>query len=192
MHGYFTKHFSENGSNVAIGDWNEEASSLIKGYEDRALFKKCDVSNWDNVLDTFQETYAKFGIIHSVLSNAGINTHEDLLSHSFDKQTGRLLPPSLKSIDVNLIGQIYVSKCALFYFEKWPETKCQLVTTSSAGAFFPAPPIYMYCAAKSGVVGLMRGLRSEVVKKNVTVNTVAPWMTGNSTLVLHLLKSQLY
>lgn len=57
---------------------------------------------------------------------------------------------------------------------------------------FPAPPIYMYCAAKSGVVGLMRGLRSEVVKKNVTVNTVAPWMTGNSTLVLHLLKSQLY
>jgi NAD(P)-dependent dehydrogenase (short-subunit alcohol dehydrogenase family) len=36
----------------------------------------------------------------------------------------------------------------------------------------------MYYAAKSGILGLMRGLRSEVVKRNVTVNVVAPWLTG--------------
>lgn len=152
---------------------------MIGLFPNRALFRKCDVSNWDNVLDVFKAAHSKFGIVHTVISNAGINTHENLLDDEFDLQTSRLLPPNLKSIEINLIGQLYVSKCAMHYFAKWPETQCQLVLTSSAGAFFPAPPIYMYCAAKSGVLGLMRALRSEVSKRNVTVNTVAPWLTGS-------------
>lgn len=121
-------------------------------------------------------------MIHSVLSNAGINTHEDLLTETFDPETGKLLPPSLTSIDVNLVGQIYVTRCALHFFDKWPDTPCQLVMTSSAGAFFPAPPIYLYCAAKAGVLGLMRGLRSKADQKNFTVNVVAPWLTGKCSL----------
>jgi NAD(P)-dependent dehydrogenase (short-subunit alcohol dehydrogenase family) len=146
----------------------------------RILFKSCDVSNWDQILDLFEAGYKKFGVIHSVLSNAGINTNEDLLDDIIDAQTGRLRPPSLKSIEVNLLGQLYVTKVALHYFSKWPGTRCQLVLTSSAGAFFPAPPIYMYCAAKAGVVGLMRALRCETAKRNITINTVAPWLTGTS------------
>jgi NAD(P)-dependent dehydrogenase (short-subunit alcohol dehydrogenase family) len=149
----------------------------------RAMFKKCDVSNWDDVLDLFQETHDKFGIIHSVLSNAGINTHEHLLLDEFDAETGKLLPPSLKSIDVNLIGQLYIAWCALYYFRKWPDTPGQLVMTSSAGAFFPAPPIYMYCAAKSGVLGLMRSLQAETGKHKVTVNVVASWLTGKASFM---------
>ncbi|KAL2205525.1 NAD(P)-binding protein [Sarocladium strictum] len=168
----------EQGANVILGDWNEkEGTSLANKLEDRVLFKHCDVSNWDHVLDLFEAGHRKFGVIHSVLSNAGINTHEDLLDEITDAETGRLKPPSLKSLDVNLIGHIYVTKAALHYFAKWPETQCQLIMTSSAGGFFPAPPVYIYCAAKAGVIALMRALRSETVKKNVTVNAVAPWLT---------------
>lgn len=150
---------------------------MAEQYKDRLLFRKCDVSNWDDVLNLFQDTTMRFGVIHSVLSNAGVNTHEDLLDETFDDEN-MLKAPSLKSIYINLVGQLYVVRCAIHYFSKWPETACQLVLTSSAGAFFPAPPIYMYCAAKAGVLGLMRGMRSEVIKKNVTINTVAPWLTG--------------
>ncbi|KAG2026559.1 hypothetical protein GB937_001340 [Aspergillus fischeri] len=171
----------EHGANVVVADWNDCAECLLKPYPGRSLFCKCDVSNWENVLDVFETAYTKFGIIHAVISNAGINTHESLLTAEFDATTNRLQPPSLKSIEVNLIGQLYVTKCALHYFAKWPATHCQLVMTSSAGAFFPAPPIYMYCAAKSGILGLMRALRSEVGKRNVTVNVVAPWLTGAYT-----------
>ncbi|KAH7242849.1 hypothetical protein B0J15DRAFT_501532 [Fusarium solani] len=171
----------ELGANVAIGDWNEdEGTALAKTLGDRTIFRKCDVSNWDHVLDLFETAHARFGVIHSVLSNAGINTHEGLFTDTRDPSTGRLLPPSLKSIDVNLVGQLYVAKCALHYFAKWPQTRCQLVMTSSAGAFFPAPPIHMYCAAKAGIVGLMRALYPELEGTNVTVNTVAPWLTGKS------------
>ncbi|KAF7555080.1 hypothetical protein G7Z17_g2417 [Cylindrodendrum hubeiense] len=167
----------ENGANVAVGDWNEEAALLIAPFGDRALYKKCDVSNWDDVLGLFEEAHKKFGVIHSVISNAGINTHEGFLSDEFDKKSGKLLAPSVKSIDVNLVGQIYVTKCAIHFFRKWPDVSSQLVITSSAGAFFPAPPIYLYCAAKAGLLGLMRGLRTETIKENITINTVAPWLT---------------
>ena len=38
----------------------------------------------------------------------------------------------------------------------------------------------MYCAAKAGVLGLMRAMYPEAVKSNVTVNVIAPWLTGNA------------
>jgi NAD(P)-dependent dehydrogenase (short-subunit alcohol dehydrogenase family) len=163
---------------VAIGDWNDKlGTELAENFKNQVLFRKCDVSNWDNVLSLFQDATTRFGIIHSVISNAGINTHEDLFDETLDAN-GKLSPPSLKSIEVNLLGQLYVVRCAMHYFAKWPETACQLILTASAGAFFPAPPLYMYCAAKAGVVGLMRALRSETTKRNVTINVVAPWLTG--------------
>ncbi|OCL12645.1 NAD(P)-binding protein [Glonium stellatum] len=174
----------EHGANIAIGDWNEEIGAAVaKQIGDRAIFYKCDVSKWDDVLELFHQTFLKFGIIHSVISNAGINTHETFLEDEYDKERGTLLPPDLKSIEVNLLGQLYVTKCALHYFKKWPKTQCQIVMTASAGAFFPAPPIYLYCTAKSGVLGLMRGLRSEVIKGNATVNVVAPWLTVTPMLL---------
>ena len=150
------------------------------------MFRKCDVSNWNDVLQLFQSTWKTFGVIHSVLSNAGVNSHDNFLEDEFSHDDGAeggeggmiLQPPDLTSININLIGQIYVVKCALHYFKKWPETKCQIVMTASAGAFFPAPPIHYYCAAKAGVLSFMRSLRYEVVKKNATINVVAPWLTG--------------
>ncbi|KAL2825809.1 NAD(P)-binding protein [Aspergillus cavernicola] len=145
---------AEHGANVAVADWNEAAEGLIKPYPGRPLFRKCDVSNWENVLEVFEAAQTEFGIIHTVISNAGISSHENLLTAEVDPTTNRLCPPSHKSIEVNLIGELYVTKSALHYFAQWPATHCQLVVTSSAGAFFPAPPIYMYFAAMSGILGL--------------------------------------
>ncbi|KAM5341877.1 hypothetical protein ACJ41O_014908 [Fusarium nematophilum] len=167
----------ENGARVAVGDWNEEAAGLVAPFGDQAFFRKCDVANWDDVLSLFQEAHSKFGVIHSVISNAGINTHEGFLSDEFDDKSGKLLAPSLKSINVNLVGPIFVTKCAIHFFRKWPGVSCQLVINSSAGAFFPAPPIHLYCAAKTGLLGLMRALRTETVRENITINIVAPWLT---------------
>ncbi|CAG8909737.1 unnamed protein product [Penicillium egyptiacum] len=117
----------------------------------------------------------EFGIIDAVLANAGMNK-EDLLAEDLDAN-GRLLPPNLGSIDVNLVGTAYTVKTAVHFFRKWPETKCQIVLTASAASYLDTPPLYLYCAAKTGTLGLMRGLRSQLVRQNITINVVAPWMT---------------
>jgi len=38
----------------------------------------------------------------------------------------------------------------------------------------------MYCASKAGALGLMRGLRTKLPAKGITVNLIAPWMTGRA------------
>lgn len=83
------------------------------------------------MLELFQVGYLKFGGIDVVLANAGINGVDDMLESKFDSQTGKLLPPNLKTLDVNLLGVMYTVKCAVHYFAK-VETPCQLVLTGSA------------------------------------------------------------
>lgn len=132
------------------------------------------------MLELFQATWTTFGIINAVLSNAGIS-NEDFLKDEVDPATGKLLPPNVKTIDVNLTGTIYVAKCAAHYFKKWPATRCQLVMTGSAASFIDTPPLHLYCASKAGILGFMRSLRTQLVKNNnMTVNMVAPWMTRES------------
>lgn len=88
------------------------------------------------------------------------------------------LVPSLKEIDVNLVGPIYGIEWAIHFFRKWSKLASQLVINSSGGAFFPVSPIHLYCAAKTGLLGLMRALRSEAIKEKIT-NTVAPWLASS-------------
>ena len=172
--------YAANGANVAIGDINAAGGlALAESIGERALFRHCDVSNWTHVLGLFEAAHARWGVIHAAICNAGVNTHEGLFDHRHGEENGgKLLPPDLRSLEINLTGHIYLVHCATYYFEKWSHIPTQIVLTSSAGAFFPAPPIYMYCTAKAVVVGLMRSIRSEIVKKNTTVNVIAPWLTS--------------
>ncbi|KAJ5631961.1 NAD(P)-binding protein [Penicillium lividum] len=172
----------EHGANIVLGDWDEiNGKALEAKLAERVTFVKTDVSSWQDVLALFQTTHRKYGIIHAVISNAGINA-ENL----FDENTTREGDPSvpdLKSIDVNLKGHIYVTRCAAHFFAKSKETKCQLVMTGSAASFLDTPPLHLYCAAKAGVLGFMRSLRSQLIKDNITVNMVAPWMTVTPMLL---------
>ncbi|KAJ5365742.1 hypothetical protein N7517_008628 [Penicillium concentricum] len=164
------------GANLILGDLDvQEGDRLVNELQGPVLFRKTDISKWDDVLSLFEAGVKEFGIIHSVLANAGMNK-EDLLAEDLDGN-GRLLPPNLGSINVNLVGAIYTVKSAVHFFSKWPETKCQIVLTASAASYLDTPPLYLYSAAKTGVLGLMRGLRSQLIRQNITINVVAPWMT---------------
>ncbi|KFY94442.1 hypothetical protein V500_03251 [Pseudogymnoascus sp. VKM F-4518 (FW-2643)] len=103
------------GAHIAIGDWNAvEGQKLADELGDRVLFHETDVSNFSDVIALFKAAHAKFGIINAVLSNHGI-ANENFLADEFDA-TGTLLPPNMKTIDVNLTGTVYVAKLAAYYF----------------------------------------------------------------------------
>ncbi|PVH73222.1 NAD(P)-binding protein [Cadophora sp. DSE1049] len=179
------------GANIVIGDWNvDEGRALAEELKEHVLFQKTDVTKWEDVLSLFEAAHQRFGTIHAVLSNAGINS-ENLLDTEIDKETGALLPPNLKSLDVNLVGTLYMVKVALHYFEKWPQIQSQIVLTASAASFIDTPPLHVYCAGKAGVLGLMRSLRTQVVKKNATINVVAPWLTVSRLVTPMLLPALL-
>lgn len=83
-------------------------------------------------MELFQAGHVKFGSIDVVLANAGVNEAGNLFEDVTDKATGKLLPPKLKTLDINLLGVIYTTKCAVHYFAKSGGTPSQLVLTGSA------------------------------------------------------------
>ncbi|KAK9415450.1 putative NAD(P)-binding protein [Seiridium unicorne] len=175
------------GANLILGDWAEKEGQALqaelKEVVRRVLFRKTDVSSWPDLLALFEAGWDKFGSVDVVLANAGINEVGDMFEDAYDEGTGKLKPPVLQTLDVNLTGVIYSAKLALHYFAKQPGKKCQLVFTGSAACFLDTPPLWVYEASKAGVMGLMRSLRTQLVKRyNVTVNMVAPWMTKTPML----------
>ena len=93
------------------------------------------MSKWDDVLELFQAGYTHFGALDIVLANAGVNEIGSLLKDEIDSVTGKLLPPPLKTLDVNLVGIMYTTKCAVHYFAKMNGKPCQLVLTGSAARY---------------------------------------------------------
>lgn len=155
----------EHGAKVAIADWDlKGGASLQKELgDDRAFFHQTDVSSWASVSSLFETVYKRWGVINVVISNAGVNT-ESFLSEEFD-ENGALLAPNTKLIDINLIGMVYVVKLATYYFNKWPQQRSILVLTGSAASFIDTPPLHLYCASKAGVLGLVRSLRTQLIKQ---------------------------
>ena len=96
------------------------------------LFHETDVSNWESVLEMFENTKRKFGSVDVVCANAGTNRWDNMLEDDFDERTGKLKAPVLKTIDINLYGVIYTAKAAVHYFAKESGKACQLIMTGSA------------------------------------------------------------
>ncbi|KEF59443.1 uncharacterized protein A1O9_04287 [Exophiala aquamarina CBS 119918] len=101
----------------------------------RAIFRKCDMAKWDDVVGMFEATWRAFGQIDVVLANAGIHSEGDWLTDAISTTDGNLLPPDMNTIRVNLDGTIYVTKCAMHYFARQPDRKTQLVFTGSAARY---------------------------------------------------------
>jgi NAD(P)-dependent dehydrogenase (short-subunit alcohol dehydrogenase family) len=80
----------------------------------------------------FEAGWQKFKALDIVLANAGINEVGNLLDESIDPQTGLLEAPKLQTLNVNLLGVMYTTKCAVHYFAKQTNKQFQIVVTGSA------------------------------------------------------------
>ncbi|KAH7133876.1 hypothetical protein EDB81DRAFT_658955 [Dactylonectria macrodidyma] len=177
----------QHGAKVAFCDVDETGGKQVEQeLNSDVLFQKCDVSNWNDVLSFFRHAYEQFGAIDAVISNAAINRVEP-----FDEpeQAGaEPEAPDISALNVNMIGTWYVTKAAVHFFRKRPETSSQLVLFGSVASYFDTPPLYTYCASKAAVLGLMRALRTQLPKDNITVNMIAPWMTVTAMVTDHIKK----
>ena len=80
----------------------------------------------------------KYGKIDHVFANAGIAPTTSLLEEDVDS-SGDLLPPNLKTLNVNLTGCLYTVKLAIHHIRKNPDGG-SIVITASGSSFtrFPA------------------------------------------------------
>jgi SDR family mycofactocin-dependent oxidoreductase len=86
-------------------------------------------------------------------------------------------------IEVNLNGVVHLARAAVPALLRRPEPRDgRFLAVASAAATRGLPMLAAYCAAKSGVAGLIRALGAELGRTGVTANAVSPGSTDTPIL----------
>jgi SDR family mycofactocin-dependent oxidoreductase len=142
----------------------EETVQMVERQSRRMIGSQADVRDFEGLKAALDDGVAQLGRLDIVIANAGIvsfaPTHELTA-----EQWGDM-------IDIALTGAFNTAKAAIPHL--LPQQSGVILITSSGAGFRGAPMLAHYCAAKHGVVGLMRALAVELAPSNIRVNTVHP------------------
>ncbi len=161
--------FADEGAHVAVTDLDAEAvAKVVDEIEDAggsAAGWVMDVADGDAVVRVVGEVAERFGGLDIVVNNAGIALFAPIESDDYE-EAWRV------SIDVMLTGQVRVVRAALPHLRRSEAGRIiNIASTEALGATRFGSP---YTAAKTGVVGLTRGLATELGREGITVNCVCP------------------
>lgn len=165
------------GADVAVNyvTQPETADAVVREIEAlgrRAIAVHADVSNEAEVERMFADAIARFGTLHIVVSNAGLQRDAPL--HEMTLAQWNTV------IGVNLTGQFLVARAAAREFIRRgvvpsvSRAAGKLICMSSVHQEIPWAGHVNYAASKGGVMLLMRSLAQELAPHFVRVNGIAP------------------
>jgi 3-oxoacyl-[acyl-carrier protein] reductase len=161
--------FSEAGYHVVGTDVLEDEGRKVADELVRrggsAEFYPLDVRSTQQANAVIAEVEKKHGSIDVVLANAGI-AHKTALADLSDEKWAHTL-------DVDLNGVFRVTRAAAPAMRK-NRKGCIIALSSIMGVAYGWDEHVHYSAAKTGVVGLVRGLAVELAKDQIRVNGIAP------------------
>lgn len=137
---------------------------MVEDLDRRCLAVQADVRESDQMREVAERAIAEFGHVDILLANAGIESF-GLAQELTDEQWDEM-------VAVNLTGAWKSCKAVIPHMIE-RRTGVIVITSSIAGLKGLANQAH-YCAAKHGVVGLMRGLAIELAPYGIRVNTVHP------------------
>jgi glucose 1-dehydrogenase len=153
----------------------EKAAAVVSEIEaagGQAVAIEADVTREDQVEAMMVATVQRFGTLHVLVANAGIERRaaiEDMVLADWQAV-----------IDVNLTGAFLTARAAVREFLRRgpvPEVSKatgKIVFTSSVHEIIPWAFQVNYAASKGGIAQLMRSLAQELAPKKIRVNAVAP------------------
>lgn len=158
---------AKEGADIVLADISEkvkENASQIEKMGVKAIGVVGSVAIEEDVKNLFKEINSKFGKLDICINNAGI---------SIDGLTMRFSANDFdKVISVNLRSVFLVSKEAMLMMMK--NKYGRIVSISSIVGIRGNGGQPGYSASKAGIIGLTKTMASEVAKRNITVNAVAP------------------
>lgn len=149
-----------------------EVAGGIKAAGGRALPFAADVSREEHVQAMFDETIRRFGTVHILVNNAGIQSGARFQDMTLDQWR--------RVISVNLDGQFLCAREAVREFLRrgpQPEISAatgKIICMSSVHQTIPWAFEVNYAASKGGVSLLMQSLAQELAPDHIRVNAIAP------------------
>lgn len=141
----------ENDANVILLDRDEVAGVAAQDrLGPRVLFVKTDVTVASEIEAALQAGQDKFGDLHNLINNAGILGYANCVTCS-EEEWDRVLAVNLKSY-------FLTAKYAIPRMEQNQQRGGVIINVASALSFLGAANNIHYLAAKSGLLGLTRGI----------------------------------
>jgi glucose 1-dehydrogenase len=170
--------FAAAGASVAVNDLpsrKDQACAVVKDIQNgggRAVFVEADVSDEAQVDAMFARATDRFGTVHILVNNAGIQRDS-----AFAEMT---LAQWNKVIGVNLTGHFLCARAAVREFtrrgpcDNVSKALGKIVFVSSVHQIIPWARHANYAASKGGLMLLMKTLAQELAAMRIRVNGVAP------------------
>jgi ketoreductase len=162
------KALAEQGAKVAIcsrdGEAVRKAADEISPGGGRLLAIRADVAEKADARTLVRDIVARWGQIHMLVNNAGINARIPIDSDDDARW--------LQVLNVNVLGTYYVTREVLRYMPN--HNGGRIINISSVLGRFGVPAYTAYCTAKHGIIGFTRALALEVVGRGITVNAICP------------------
>ena len=188
------KHFSNEGAKIILCDINIDlANKMANELGGKAYY--VDVSNSNNVEETFSKINSEFNRLDILVNNAGINGFENrqnLLDERIKvnnyqskefSETGKIkshfdVTVNLndedwhKMIGIHLNGTFFCTREALKIMNN--QESGSIINMGSVLGTTGGPSSPHYSAAKAGILGFTRATARELASRNIRVNAIAP------------------
>ncbi|GGX68635.1 SDR family NAD(P)-dependent oxidoreductase [Saccharospirillum salsuginis] len=158
--------FADAGAEVVIAGRTEAALRAVAESHERIRYRTADVTDPQSVEALFEG----LGPLDVVIANAGAASSAPVSKTSLADWQAML--------DVNLTGVFLTLQAGLANLAEGGRLMAVASTAGLKGYPYVAP----YCAAKHGVIGLVKALAQEVARKGITVNALCPGFTETPLL----------
>ncbi len=165
--------FAREGAGLLLIDLDSDDSPVVQELLERikrlktdAIFKKADITLWEEVKTATNLAYQSFGKIDVLVNNAGGGTDPEQLENLEEQDLDRI-------VNVNLKGTYLCSKAVV---RKMRELgKGAIINISSlAGRQTARLANLPYASAKAGIIGFTRQLARDLGPYGIRVNAIAP------------------
>ncbi len=142
----------------------EETASQVEKLDQRCLAITADVRSTDEVNAAVERAVSEFGRVDVLIANAGVLSLTPVAEMT-DEQWNDV-------VDTDLTGVFKPMRAVIPHMVA--QGSGRIIATSSMAGRTGLPTVAHYCAAKWGVIGLVKSVAREVAANGVTVNAVCP------------------
>lgn len=161
-------HYAREGANIAIVYLEEtedakETKALIEAAGQRCLLVPGDVKERVFCRIAVEQTVAEFGKLNILVNNAGMQVPQK----EFTDITEEQLEETFKT---NIFAYFHFAAAAMDYLQAGDT----VINTTSVTAYRSSPNLIDYSSTKGAITTFTRSLATNLVKKGIRVNAVAP------------------
>lgn len=144
----------------------EETAKMIRELGREALVLPTDVTNREEIQNSFKKVIEEWGIIHILINNAGMNIRSKALDVTEEEWQ--------KIMDTNLKSAFMMSQ-EVGAFMKEQNIAGRIISISSVAGHVALRTGVVYAATKAAMIQMTKVLALEWGPFNINVNSIGPW-----------------